>query len=428
MTLGERIAALRKGQGLSQEALGERLGVSRQAVSKWESDSTVPDVENCVAMSRVFAIPLSRLLGIEEETSPAEELTEGQLRMVEEIVDRYLSALPQPEPAPPVHKRNRWLTAAAVGIVLVLAAAFWQLNGVESSVSFLNNELYRMQIDLQNMQASMEDQGEIMANRVQEALDAQVNLLAGMSAWLEELNLDQGEATFRLTATPRLAMEGDEMAFLVTVNDQRYEAPGVWDGLAYVGDVTIPLTDGKPTFYAALDRDGAREVQQIPPLDYYDDLKSRSAIQLESPGNSGEPLWPAYQTRTGWLTPVGAIAVNFEINIGDERLYPTEKSVEIEVLRNGQSVGVIPMDLEAMDSYTYNAPRPEQPFAYHWSLPVGGTGPGSGVNTGLEKDDVVTLVIRAYDDLGRTAEIRDSWRYDGGNVFYTLEGTGLLDR
>ena len=45
MTLGEKIQALRTDIGLSQEDLAERLGVSRQAVSKWELDKTVPDVK-----------------------------------------------------------------------------------------------------------------------------------------------------------------------------------------------------------------------------------------------------------------------------------------------------------------------------------------------------------------------------------------------
>ena len=44
MSLGERIALARKQAGLSQEQLGEKLGVSRQAVSKWESSQTNPDV------------------------------------------------------------------------------------------------------------------------------------------------------------------------------------------------------------------------------------------------------------------------------------------------------------------------------------------------------------------------------------------------
>ena len=44
-TLGGRIQEGRRAAGLSQEALGERLGVSRQAVSKWESDAAVPELE-----------------------------------------------------------------------------------------------------------------------------------------------------------------------------------------------------------------------------------------------------------------------------------------------------------------------------------------------------------------------------------------------
>ena len=43
MTLGQRIQELRKQSGLSQEALGEALGVSRQAVSKWEGDNGIPE-------------------------------------------------------------------------------------------------------------------------------------------------------------------------------------------------------------------------------------------------------------------------------------------------------------------------------------------------------------------------------------------------
>ena len=85
MTLGERIASLRKEKGLSQEALGELVGVTRQAVSKWEADKTLPDVNYCVALSRVFEVPLTRLLDLEDEQNdaPADELDERQLKLVE---------------------------------------------------------------------------------------------------------------------------------------------------------------------------------------------------------------------------------------------------------------------------------------------------------------------------------------------------------
>ena len=45
MTLGQRIAQKRKELGLSQEGLGEQLGVSRQAIYKWESDASLPEIE-----------------------------------------------------------------------------------------------------------------------------------------------------------------------------------------------------------------------------------------------------------------------------------------------------------------------------------------------------------------------------------------------
>lgn len=50
MTLGERIQKERTARGLSQEALGERVGVSRQAVSKWEADKAIPDIDNFNAL------------------------------------------------------------------------------------------------------------------------------------------------------------------------------------------------------------------------------------------------------------------------------------------------------------------------------------------------------------------------------------------
>lgn len=61
MTLGQRIAQYRKAAGLSQETLGERVGVSRQAVSKWETDAAAPDMENLIALARIFGVSLAEL-------------------------------------------------------------------------------------------------------------------------------------------------------------------------------------------------------------------------------------------------------------------------------------------------------------------------------------------------------------------------------
>ena len=61
MTLGQRISTYRKQLGISQEALGERLGVSRQAVSKWETDAAAPDMTNLIALAREFGVSVAEL-------------------------------------------------------------------------------------------------------------------------------------------------------------------------------------------------------------------------------------------------------------------------------------------------------------------------------------------------------------------------------
>lgn len=67
MTLGQRISQHRKALGISQEELGERLGVSRQAVSKWETDASSPDMENLLALAREFGVSVAELTGTPEE-------------------------------------------------------------------------------------------------------------------------------------------------------------------------------------------------------------------------------------------------------------------------------------------------------------------------------------------------------------------------
>lgn len=62
MNLGEKIKRLRKEKNLSQEQLAKMLNVSRQAISKWESGSTYPDISNLVLLRDIFDITLDNLI------------------------------------------------------------------------------------------------------------------------------------------------------------------------------------------------------------------------------------------------------------------------------------------------------------------------------------------------------------------------------
>lgn len=84
--LADRLVKLRKEHKLSQEALAEKLGLSRQSISKWERAEASPDTDNLIALAEVYGITLDQLLGNNEpekapRTQPAKkQLSEKQIK------------------------------------------------------------------------------------------------------------------------------------------------------------------------------------------------------------------------------------------------------------------------------------------------------------------------------------------------------------
>ena len=73
MTLGQRISLYRKKLNISQEELGARLGVSRQAVSKWETDLSAPDLNNLIGLARELGVSVAERTETPEEPSAAQD-------------------------------------------------------------------------------------------------------------------------------------------------------------------------------------------------------------------------------------------------------------------------------------------------------------------------------------------------------------------
>ena len=70
MNLSDRIRELRKIKGISQDELAEKLGVSRQAISKWENEQSIPDIDKVISLSNYFDVSTDYLLkGVEPVTS-----------------------------------------------------------------------------------------------------------------------------------------------------------------------------------------------------------------------------------------------------------------------------------------------------------------------------------------------------------------------
>lgn len=82
MTFAEKLKSIRKQAGFSQEQLAEKIGVSRQAITKWETDSGIPDISNIMAISTLFDISVDELLS-------NEKLPKKQTKFLFESVTEY---------------------------------------------------------------------------------------------------------------------------------------------------------------------------------------------------------------------------------------------------------------------------------------------------------------------------------------------------
>ena len=320
MTVGQRIAQKRKELGLSQEALGEQLGVSRQAIYKWESDTTLPEIEKLVAMSRIFSVSVGWLLGVEDD-APADpeektsgELTEEQLRMVEEIVDRYLQA--QPAPASP--KRRRWVmlagAAAAAALAVGLIKVSSRLGQVTSDYNSLQNSIQQINISVNNQISSIADQ-------VESILKSQNDLTADYGTELSSCDLRAGTVTFRVWALPKTYTDGMTADFVAQSGTNAVTQPGTEDGgHRFEAAVTCPLSDD--IILSVVFSDGGRQNTQL--LQSYDCLLSGSYPEVMVMGNlwgsknggkvdAGEVVWVDFPSGVQTMSSFGDEYLTAEI-------------------------------------------------------------------------------------------------------------------
>ena len=222
-TLGRRIQEARKAAGLSQESLGERLGVSRQAVSKWEADTSVPELENLIAMSRIFGVTIGALLGVEPaaeepaeeeatetpgeesgDAAPDRELTDRELAAVEAIVRKYLEAARRPR-----WSRRKKLAAGAgacaAGLLIVLV-----LNGIFSS---LGRRLDQVQDQVNYVQSSVSGQIGALTGQLSGLLEEQNSLISDYTIQIQDYDLEKAVWYLTASVTPKAYTAGTVVTF-----------------------------------------------------------------------------------------------------------------------------------------------------------------------------------------------------------------------
>lgn len=238
-TIGERIAQLRKENGLSQELFGEALGVSRQAISKWESNQSVPEVEKLLAMHRLYGVSVGWLLGTEDERSAPDELTDEQLSLVDQIVQKYIDAIPKPDP-----------TSKKVSVLWKLSAVIFGLAFLINSVNIYNrfnsldNQQKNLEYSIDRIQSSVDREVQSIGNRVEEIISKQNSILAEYSAEYAYVNLSEGTMHIDLSATPKTYVSGMQLDFVIEDGTQTITVRGTeGENRRYTAQADCKLTN-----------------------------------------------------------------------------------------------------------------------------------------------------------------------------------------
>ena len=253
-TIGQRIAEQRKRLGISQVGLATRLDVSRQAISKWESDAAMPEVDKLITLSRMFGVTVGWLLGVEEQTVRQEEnFSESQLKLVEELIRKYQQ--------PPAPRLTVFHYLFAIGTsLLIFLFLFSQTSRIEQ---YLQN---KVDIPMYNGLAArvtiLEDYLDIEA-KASNSLLAQYAF--GKSRYFSVAqNAMSNNIVLQFTATPSYWQEGD-VAFLSARKDghELYRQECEWDGAILSADMGVAMQNGYEYALILYHPDGTQEQQML---------------------------------------------------------------------------------------------------------------------------------------------------------------------
>lgn len=220
MTLGQNIQAARKAKGLSQETLAEKVGVSRQALGKWEKDTALPGLDNLQALAAELGTGVDALLGTEPSAPAAPAVTLDAMRDL-------LSARDAEE------KRRRRLWGCAGGATFLILAGL--LAGMalqyERQINALNQNYAAIQSSYAAQQADLSAQ----ISELQDAVRMGETTVLDWR-WLPADKLHRDAAgswmPVQVQVTPRTAAEGASARLAVRCGDETrlYDMTAAPDG------------------------------------------------------------------------------------------------------------------------------------------------------------------------------------------------------
>lgn len=268
MTIGQRIAEQRKKLGLSQEALGEKLGVSRQAISKWESDASVPEIDKLIVLSKLFGVSVGWLLGVEEPQEKAGETTAETQQPLRKAVTDWLKGweLPSAEPEAKgsrLRKLFRWLTPKRLGIVLLVVVQLLMCLELVRCRNLANSAQIYAQIAKNTAETAQFELKSLQESLAREEEAAPGGLLSSYSFDFDPAK-DSLKATVTFSAVP-YSWQAEAVGYLCISGRgiPPMEIPCQWDGAFLRCAAVLDLAGEVQLCFAVEYGDGSRQLQLL---------------------------------------------------------------------------------------------------------------------------------------------------------------------
>lgn len=254
LTIGQRIAQERKKLNISQVGLATRLDVSRQAISKWESDAAIPEIDKLIALSKLFGVSVGWLLGVEDPTvSRTEALTEDHYKIIEELVKKYQT--------PPKSHLTIFHYLVAFGASLLIFLFLYgttsrlekQILMYESNITALSSSIAALSERLDTLEAAPQ------------AISTPGQLLADYD--LEPYPLAATKSGRRVkvsfSAVPHVWNTGDIGYICVSGSGEPFRIKCDWDGGHLTAELILEIEDGYDLCFAVEHSDNSQEQQLL---------------------------------------------------------------------------------------------------------------------------------------------------------------------
>ena len=369
MTLGQNIQTARKAKGISQEALAEKIGVSRQALGKWEKDTALPGVDNLQALAKELGVSVDALLGCAAPDTAAPAVTLNALRDLLDARDAEACR----------RRRGAWLAAAAAAAVLLavgggMAARLQtRLDGLAGQYGYLSSEVSRTNSDLS---ARMQELQNAVRQGESTVLDWGWHPLASLQ--------DDGKMPVEVYVKPRTEQQGAAVTLCVTNGGDTalYAMQRGQDGVYTARELVFALGQDYALSVQWTNPDGTTVNENLDTVPFTRDCVEPEILMVQTSGMSDH-----YRVET----------VN-----GEQRLTLAVYPIALEVCAPGW------MQIDAVEAQLWQDGA-DEPTALAVLQSENGTAPDSNVRVYTEWNG------NFYNE-----DTAEGWPYLGGGAHYTL--------